>query len=96
MDNILSATQIPKTPEYGCPKTSSENGFLAMKSSHSSSDPSIAGNQVSVQVTRDYEATIEQPSQLVIDKNSLSADAVNQMDIDRLADVENVYTGPSE
>ena len=62
MDNILSASQSPKNPEDGRPKTSSENGFLAMKSLHSSLEPSIAGNQVSTEVTLDYEAAIEQPS----------------------------------
>ena len=67
-----------------------------MKSSHSSSEPTIVGNQVSAKVTPDYEAAIEQPSQLVIDKNSLSIDAFNQMDLDRLADVENVDIGPCE
>ena len=95
MDNILSASQSPKNHEYGCPKTSSENGFLAMKSSHSSSEPSIDGNQVSAEVTPDYEAAIEQPSHLVIDKNSFSADAISQMDLDKLADAENVDIGPS-
>ena len=44
MANILSASQSPKNPKYGRPKTSSNNGFLAVKSSHSSSEPSIAGN----------------------------------------------------
>ena len=31
MDNLLSASKSPKNPKDGCPKTSSENGFLAMK-----------------------------------------------------------------
>ena len=54
--------KVKKNPEHGHPKTSSKNGFLAMKSSHSSSEPTIVGNQVSAKVTPDYEATIEQPS----------------------------------
>ena len=96
MDNLLSAAQSPKNPEDGRPKTSFENGFLAMKSLHSSPEPSIACNQVSVEVTPYYEVTIEQPSQLVINKNLLFADVVNQMDLDRLADAKNVDIGPSE
>ena len=96
MDNIWSASQSPKKTEYGRPKTSSENGFLAMKSSHPSSEPSIASNQASIEVTPYSKAAIEQPSQLVIDKNWLFVDAVNQMDLDKLADAENVDIGLSE
>ena len=96
MANILSASQSPKNLEDGRPKTSSENGFLAMKSSHSSSEPSIDGNQVSAEVTLESKATIEKPSHLVIDNNSLSTYTVNQMDLDRLANAENVDIGPYE
>ena len=96
MDKLLSAAQSPKNPEDGRPKTSFENGFLAMKSLHSSSEPSIASNQVSAEVTPDYEAAIKQPSQLSIDKNLLYVDAVNQMDLDILAEEENVGIGTFE
>ena len=96
MANLVSASQSPKNPEDGHPKTSSENGFLAMENSHSSSERIIVGNQVSAEVTPYFEATIEQPSQLVIDKNSLSTDVVNQMDLDRLADAKNVNIRPYE
>jgi len=94
--NLLSAVQSPKDPEDGCPKTSSETAFLAMKTSHSSSDPSMAGIHVPAEVTPDCQAALEQPSQLVIDKNSLTTDAGNQMDLDIIADKYNVDVGPSE
>jgi hypothetical protein len=94
--NLLSAVQSPQDPEDGCPKTSSETAFLAMKTSHSSSDPSMAGIHVPAEVTPDCQAALEQPSQLVIDKNSLTTDAGNQMDLDIIADKYNVDVGPSE
>lgn len=94
--NLLGAVQSPKDPEDGCPKTSSEAGFLVMKTSQSSSQPSMTGNQVLAEVTPDSQTALEQPSHLVIDKNSLSTDADNKMDLDRLADKYNVDVGPSE